>query len=689
VLLPLVYVAIVVLTGWSVYLYAIHGAGFILSGSGGGFYRLLLYVGPLIVGAILVAFMIKPLFAPRMQAGEPVEIDLEREPVLRDMIRDICAQVGAPMPTEVNVDCQVNASARLRRGWLSLGRGDLALTIGLPLAANLSARELAGVLAHEFGHFAQGGGMALTYTIRSINEWFARVVFGRDQWDAALDRMAASGDVRVALILQGARGAVWLSRRVLHGLLYAGHAVSCLQLRQMEYDADYYEVHVAGSDDFVHTSQELARINATAQNAFGELSGLWGQRRLVDDLPAFIALRRTQLPADTAEKISAAQLAAKTSWRDTHPSDADRIAHARTLGQPGIFRGEGPATLLFADFSALSRHVTAHHYRANLELTFDDSNLVTTASAARTGDAEQAMDAALRRLGGPVLDLARPLVWREQELAAAGPATPVEARLQLLALRTEIDRLRPPAETTSQAVGLLRQELENAMAARAFLRDGVQVKAAAFNLPASELTVAEKRVAEIQVQLARREGEASAFERAVHAWILTIVRTVRLPELASALPAGLAERCELNARALVGLRPWLEAFPEWMEQYSLFSLYLANAKSLTGNDRFMRGLDLQRIRVRDLARNAPRLIGDTPHPFAEQAGAPTVAAALDKALVGVDLDGRLALQLRFTGALYFRILRQLAVDGEIVESLLAASPSHPCPAPANPAAPSS
>jgi Zn-dependent protease with chaperone function len=35
----------------------------------------------------------------------------------------------------------------------------LVLVIGLPLAAGMSMRQVAGVLAHEFGHFAQGAGM--------------------------------------------------------------------------------------------------------------------------------------------------------------------------------------------------------------------------------------------------------------------------------------------------------------------------------------------------------------------------------------------------------------------------------------------------------------------------------------------------------------------------------------------------
>ena len=88
------------------------------------------------------------------------------------------------------MDCAVNASAGFMHGPFSVFRRDLVLTIGLPLVAGLSAREFAGVLAHEFGHFAQGGGLRLTGIVRGVNAWFGRVVYERDEWDVKLERWA-------------------------------------------------------------------------------------------------------------------------------------------------------------------------------------------------------------------------------------------------------------------------------------------------------------------------------------------------------------------------------------------------------------------------------------------------------------------------------------------------------------------
>ena len=77
--------------------------------------------------------------------------------------------------------------------------------------------------------------------------------------------------------------------------MLVGHAITCLQLRQMEFDADYYGASVAGSRSFAETMAEIGLLHAAGQGAFDELGQLWHNRQLVDDFPAFVALRRDQL----------------------------------------------------------------------------------------------------------------------------------------------------------------------------------------------------------------------------------------------------------------------------------------------------------------------------------------------------------------------------------------------------------
>ena len=149
--------------------------------------RLLVYLGPALIGVVLMFFMVKPILARPSRNAIPFR-STRAEPVLIAFIQAICRQIRAPMPRRVQVDCTVNASAGfMRQGIAGVLSNDLVLTIGLPLVAGLTVRQLGGVLAHEFGHFAQGGGMRLTAIVRGVNAWFARVVFERDEWDLRLE----------------------------------------------------------------------------------------------------------------------------------------------------------------------------------------------------------------------------------------------------------------------------------------------------------------------------------------------------------------------------------------------------------------------------------------------------------------------------------------------------------------------
>ena len=205
-LLPLVYLGLIVLAGLAVWWHLTANL-WILEGRSGGFWKILAYLGPAVAGVVVVFFLVKPVLARPERRREPVPLDRDAEPVLFAFIEQICRQVRAPVPRRVQVDCQVNASAGFLPRPLGLLRRDLVLTIGLPLVAGLSVRELGGVLAHEFGHFAQGGGMRLTALVRGINGWFGRVVYERDQWDDELERWASGDGSDWRLDHRAARGA--------------------------------------------------------------------------------------------------------------------------------------------------------------------------------------------------------------------------------------------------------------------------------------------------------------------------------------------------------------------------------------------------------------------------------------------------------------------------------------------------
>jgi Zn-dependent protease with chaperone function len=504
-LLPLLYLALIGATGALVWWHVTENT-WILDGSGVQ-WRFLAYATPAVAGGVLVFFMVKPILARPSASRDPVPIDAHGEPVLFGLVEEICRQVRSPRPRRVCVDCAVNASAAFVPGPLRLLRRDLVLTVGLPLVAGLSIREFAGVLAHEFGHFAQGGGMRLTAIVRGVNAWFARVVYERDEWDVKLERWSRETDWRLAIVLVFARGAVWVSRRILAGLMIGGHAISCFMMRQMEYDADSYEVQIAGSDAFVRTSNRLRELNLAAHLAYQDVSEGLRRDELPVNLPAFMVERGRRVPAELLAHVRAGH-DGKTGVFDTHPSDGDRIRAAAAAASRGVLVGaDGPAVLLFRDFDTLSAAATRHHFEHDLGLDVATLALIDTDAAVRESRTREENLTAIRRFFGECFSPWRPLRLPAYEAAPPGAD---ELGAESAAAREAMATAGAKAATAYAEFDALETKHQQAFAANQLLIAGfTAVDAADFGLAEGTEQAA---IAAAEGAVARQQALAPALE---------------------------------------------------------------------------------------------------------------------------------------------------------------------------------
>lgn len=380
IILPLIYLALVAAMGWAVVYFAIHARFLVTSMAGGPkFYlvKLFLYGAPLFVGALLTFFMVKPIFARRPNRPDALELNPGAESTLFAFIAKICDEVGAPMPTRIEMDCELNAAAAFRKGPSSMFGNDLVLRIGLPLVAGLDMQQFAGVVAHEFGHFTQGFGMRLSFIIRLINGWFYRVIYERDAWDVWLARWALeTDDWRSMLAAAFIHFAVWISRSLLKFLMWFGHGVCCFLLRQMEYDADSYAIQTAGSRSFEETAKRINVLAEATGNSYHIIETAWRIKRVLpDDFPAFFLQQESKIPADRRAHLENTASAPGTGIFSSHPSDGDRIRRAQKANQPGIFHITLPARQLFANFEVASKQVTLAHYQLDMGLKFESTAL--------------------------------------------------------------------------------------------------------------------------------------------------------------------------------------------------------------------------------------------------------------------------------------------------------------------------
>ncbi len=244
VLLQATYVAIVVMAAYGTWRYLVVLPG-VLIALGTNQFTLIIAIAPLVAGAVVTFFLLKPFLARPSRSPDAFRVARSEQPVLFAFVDRLCDRIGSPRPTVIELDLRVNASVRLS-GWLSLFRSDLRLTIGIPLAAGLTLPQFSGILAHEFGHFSQHAGMRLYFLIEQVRHWFTRVAHERDKWDDWLDHTRAGHGWRVKAILNLAYGCVYLSRRILQGLLVCATVASAWFSRQMEFNADLHEAELVG-----------------------------------------------------------------------------------------------------------------------------------------------------------------------------------------------------------------------------------------------------------------------------------------------------------------------------------------------------------------------------------------------------------------------------------------------------------
>jgi Zn-dependent protease with chaperone function len=377
VILPCIYVALTALAAYGVYHFATHYFASIWDWPIGMskvafLLKVICSVTPLLVGGAVAFFMVKPLFARAAARMHPLALNPEVEPRVYHLVHGVCNAVGAPAPRRIELNCDLNASAHFDRGLRGLLGNDLILTLGMPLIAGLSEREVAGVIAHEFGHFRQGAGMRLSYLIRRVNGWFARVIYERDGWDETIETWAEADEWWIAFMVGCARFGVWVSRSVLRILMLAGHGISAFLLREMEYDADKIEALVAGSAAFERTMLKLATLSAVLDEIHHEMRRVWRTHlQLPDNLPVLVEYRAARLPEEQREKVENSVGLTRTGIFDTHPSTADRVRRARRLAEAGLEISDEPARRLFENFESISRLVTLAHYE-------DDLNVPTT-----------------------------------------------------------------------------------------------------------------------------------------------------------------------------------------------------------------------------------------------------------------------------------------------------------------------
>jgi hypothetical protein len=463
---------------------------------------------PLFIGLVVLVCLVKPLFARPVSPDKPLRLDPREEPLLFGFVGRLCQALGAPVPREIHVDCRVNASAGFRRGLLSLFGNDMVLTLGLPLVQGLSLQQLAGVMAHELGHFSQRAGMRVSYVVRVVNFWLVRLVYGRDRFDQMIEEAAARMPLRwLRFFFVVALFFVRMTRRFLWALMMLGHMISSFMMRQMEYDADRYEVRLAGFSSFDTTMRELFSLSTAHGMALEDLGEQWKEKRLADNFPHLVLANRKEEVRKIEPHLESFLKNEKEELFGTHPTARQRTARALREKGVGVFSSNLPATALFYDFGKLSRKVSFAFYRELLGNRIEARNLISSQAVQERQEQSGVERAAFDRFF-------QNLDWlRGLPLPQKLPPLPEDPAVVISELgkarRAVLSKDADHARETKSYREAANQRI-NALQAHALLEAGYRIDASEFGLRNGDPTIA---IQDAESSLARMRASAVYLEK--------------------------------------------------------------------------------------------------------------------------------------------------------------------------------
>ena len=135
----------------------------------------------------------------------------------------------------------------------------------------------------------------------------------------------------------------------------------------MEFDADRYEIRLAGSAAFEETTRRFYVLGHVTNASYKNLRVGWNQsRELPVNFPGYMMSLDGRLSEANRTTIENGLGLETSGLFDTHPSHGDRIRAARRAADPGVFECNRPATELFANFEVPAKQVTMLHYADDL-----------------------------------------------------------------------------------------------------------------------------------------------------------------------------------------------------------------------------------------------------------------------------------------------------------------------------------
>ena len=256
----------------------------LMTETGGNWYILVVIAGIWALAVMFGYYLVRPLFKfTKNEKPGRVEVFRKDCPELFAVIDDIAKTVKAKKPKHVYLTADSNACVFFNTSfWSIFFPVRKNLEIGLGLCNGMSKEELKGVIAHEFGHFAQQS-MRIGSTVFVANTVLYNLIFADESYEKRVEAWshsdnslwAAFGSITGFLVTTTGK----LTRRMYSFVQKANLRLS----RQMEYDADKVACGITGSSAFISGLCKIDTI-ARRQDQFDRsLSGFFGKTKTLPE----------------------------------------------------------------------------------------------------------------------------------------------------------------------------------------------------------------------------------------------------------------------------------------------------------------------------------------------------------------------------------------------------------------------
>ncbi len=375
-----------------------------------------------ILSALLFILFIFRQLAPRpFRSRYSRNVTPEDEPLLWSFVNRIADTVNAPRPSQIEIDCDVNASAAKVLNARGVHTQQDALAIGLALAMGMTVEQLAGVIAHELGHFAQrkANGYLFWFDV------FISEIFGYSDWrdrvDQKLVEFACHFNGRSNRMRSFFFSLVVLIYRSWYVMMWLPSLVHHHWRRQSEYDADQYEVRLVGSAVFEQARKQIASVACAWNKAFDDAKRFRHEGNLPDNFPMLLEATLKSIHPKEQKKAEKRLLEEKAKRDHAHPSPSDRIAVAKRMPMAGVYLCDLPASVLFQNQQDAFRDATLELYRQHFDESLSAADLHPAEAFIAERDKERMRKHTAREfgLGADPSNRAPPVV--NQKLATSLP----------------------------------------------------------------------------------------------------------------------------------------------------------------------------------------------------------------------------------------------------------------------------